>query len=228
MENNTGKYLKYAIGEIILVMVGILLALQVSNWNQQRLASNKEKVLLSELHQEFLENKVQFERVIFKHQEAMDACDSLIALFPIDLASIDMDSLSFNARALKRRWTFNPSQGIINSLVSTSSFDLISDRELRTLLISWNDVLIDYQEEELQSKNYVMEVLNPFLNKHFQYPVHFNDPRVDLSMLSSLEFENLIKQRKEYLLDILGREKEYSTIQTTIERIIELSDPEKQ
>ncbi len=33
----TGKYLKYAIGEIILVMVGILLALQVSNWNQQRI-----------------------------------------------------------------------------------------------------------------------------------------------------------------------------------------------
>ncbi|WP_198659424.1 hypothetical protein [Winogradskyella aurantiaca] len=37
MENNTGKYLKYAIGEIFLVMVGILLALQVNNWNENRL-----------------------------------------------------------------------------------------------------------------------------------------------------------------------------------------------
>jgi hypothetical protein len=33
----TGKYFKYAIGEILLVMIGILLALQVSNWNQNRL-----------------------------------------------------------------------------------------------------------------------------------------------------------------------------------------------
>jgi hypothetical protein len=35
-KNKTGKYFKYAIGEIVLVMIGILLALQVSNWNQER------------------------------------------------------------------------------------------------------------------------------------------------------------------------------------------------
>ena len=36
MENKTSKYLKYAIGEIVLVMIGILLALQVNNWNEAR------------------------------------------------------------------------------------------------------------------------------------------------------------------------------------------------
>ena len=36
-ENKTGKYFKYAIGQIILVVIGILIALQVSNWNQLRL-----------------------------------------------------------------------------------------------------------------------------------------------------------------------------------------------
>ena len=35
-EGKTGKYLKYAIGEILLVMIGILLALQVNNWNEKR------------------------------------------------------------------------------------------------------------------------------------------------------------------------------------------------
>ena len=35
-QNKTGKYLKYAVGEIILVMIGILLALQVNNWNIAR------------------------------------------------------------------------------------------------------------------------------------------------------------------------------------------------
>ena len=34
-ENNTGKYLKYAIGEILLVVIGILIALQINNWNSQ-------------------------------------------------------------------------------------------------------------------------------------------------------------------------------------------------
>jgi hypothetical protein len=36
MENKTGKYLKYAIGEIVLVVIGILIALQINNWNEER------------------------------------------------------------------------------------------------------------------------------------------------------------------------------------------------
>jgi hypothetical protein len=36
MENKTGKYFKYAIGEIVLVVIGILIALQINNWNEQR------------------------------------------------------------------------------------------------------------------------------------------------------------------------------------------------
>ena len=35
-KNKTGKYLKYAIGEIILVVIGILIALSINNWNEER------------------------------------------------------------------------------------------------------------------------------------------------------------------------------------------------
>lgn len=48
-QNNTGKYLKYAIGEILLVMVGILLALQVSNWNVDREKTKLEHATLDQL-----------------------------------------------------------------------------------------------------------------------------------------------------------------------------------
>ena len=229
MENKTGKYLKYALGEIILVMVGILLALQVSNWNQQRMAQKKEKVLLSELHQEFVENKTQFEKVISMHQRALDACNSWIAMFPIDLESVNLDSIPrMNIWRLKNNFTFNPSQGIINSLVSTSTFELISDRELRNLLISWNDVLGDYREAEFVQRKYVMEVMNPYLNKHFHYFDILTDPRIDPSILETAEFENLIYQRKEMLRTILKYDDKSSKIRTFIDRILELSDPEKQ
>tara|TARA_B100000508_G_scaffold107348_1_gene85427 strand:- start:44 stop:181 length:138 start_codon:yes stop_codon:yes gene_type:complete len=43
MENKTSKYFKYAIGEIILVVIGILIALQINNWNELR-KSNIEKL----------------------------------------------------------------------------------------------------------------------------------------------------------------------------------------
>ena len=41
-QNKTGKYLKYAIGEIVLVVIGILIALQINTWNQHRIAKVKE------------------------------------------------------------------------------------------------------------------------------------------------------------------------------------------
>ena len=50
MENKTGKYFKYAIGEIILVVIGILIALSINNWNENRKTSNtqeKYKICLS-------------------------------------------------------------------------------------------------------------------------------------------------------------------------------------
>ena len=41
MENKTGKYFKYAIGEIVLVVIGILIALQINNWNENRKEKNQ-------------------------------------------------------------------------------------------------------------------------------------------------------------------------------------------
>jgi len=48
-KNKTGKYLKYAIGEIILVVIGILIALQINNWNSNRLEKRSETQILTEL-----------------------------------------------------------------------------------------------------------------------------------------------------------------------------------
>ena len=52
MENKTGKYFKYAIGEIALVVVGILIALQINNWNENRIDSQKEVASLLSLKSE--------------------------------------------------------------------------------------------------------------------------------------------------------------------------------
>jgi hypothetical protein len=48
-ECKTGKYLQYAIGEIILVVIGILIALQINNWNEERKIKQKETIVLKEL-----------------------------------------------------------------------------------------------------------------------------------------------------------------------------------
>ena len=67
MENKTGKYFKYAIGEIILVVFGILIALQINNWNEQRKMNLLEQELLEGLEVEFTINLDRLKKVLHKN-----------------------------------------------------------------------------------------------------------------------------------------------------------------
>jgi len=60
-ENRTGKYIKYALGEILLVMIGILLALQVNNWNEERKGIIKEKSYLNSIYNDLKEDVATIE-----------------------------------------------------------------------------------------------------------------------------------------------------------------------
>ena len=57
-KNKTGKYLKYAIGEIILVVVGILIALQINNWNEQRKEKQLEINAMSEIRDDLVNSMI--------------------------------------------------------------------------------------------------------------------------------------------------------------------------
>ncbi|MFT4661367.1 MAG: hypothetical protein ACJA1H_001264 [Glaciecola sp.] len=69
MENKTGKYFKYAIGEIVLVVIGILIALSINNWNENRKLNLNEKDVIENLiedlesdYNNFEENKIGLEK----------------------------------------------------------------------------------------------------------------------------------------------------------------------
>ena len=61
-QNKMGKYFKYAIGEIILVVIGILIALQINNWNQNRLNEDLESLYYKRLLDDVREEKQILER----------------------------------------------------------------------------------------------------------------------------------------------------------------------
>ena len=61
-QNKTGKYLKYAIGEILIVMIGIFLALQVNKWNQNPIDKSREITLVEQLLDNFLSKKKKIEK----------------------------------------------------------------------------------------------------------------------------------------------------------------------
>jgi len=77
-EGKTTKYLKYAIGEIVLVVIGILIALQINNWNQDRQLKQKEKKILIELKRDLVSNNSVLQNTIEIQQTTADEITSLI------------------------------------------------------------------------------------------------------------------------------------------------------
>ena len=92
-ENKTGKYFKYAIGEIILVMIGILLALQINNWNENRKQLAHGQTLMFELMDEVTEDISTFNWAIKNLKESIKNQETLFKIK--DLRRLDSDSLSY-------------------------------------------------------------------------------------------------------------------------------------
>ncbi|MFC4720863.1 DUF6090 family protein [Geojedonia litorea] len=230
LENKTSRYFKYAIGEIVLVVIGILIALQINNWNNHRIERLNENLILKELHKEFISNKKQFDTVVFYHKKAFGSTIYIKERLPLNLKQINLDSLAYHLFYMGWTYTFNPSKGVTNALMNSSTFNVISNDELRQLLISWDDVVTDYQEEEILARNNYHNQLKPFEKTHFywseDYKKWLNDARLDLSILESLAFDNYVLDRYNDLSSLVENpERELELISYTLDKIIELSQP---
>ena len=74
----TSKYLRYATGEVILVVIGILIALQVNNWNEYRQEKVEEKKILLSLHNEISNNLESLQVVIEEKNKIIDVNQYII------------------------------------------------------------------------------------------------------------------------------------------------------
>lgn len=88
MENKTSKYFKYAIGEIILVVIGILIALQINNWNEARKTNKVKKQVLLSLKKELEVNSDQIKNTFKYHNVIRDTINK------IDISKVDFKNKS--------------------------------------------------------------------------------------------------------------------------------------
>jgi hypothetical protein len=223
---STGKYLIYALGEIVLVVIGILIALQINNWNQSRLERNKEELLLKEIHADFINNKEEFKNTVRYYDRVRQNYTTLIKSFPIEPRNFNVDSMSSLLYRTNTTLDADIFQGSITALINSSSFAIISNPELRTLLVQWIDLVSNYKEAEALLIEFTVDQFFPYLDEHIpiQYDVGIQDKRVDLSFLSSVKFENMIKRRNLLINNMIAiSEIDDIHIINTIDRILELS-----
>ena len=159
-KNKTGKYLKYAIGEIVLVVIGILIALQINNWNEQRKENTKEQAILKRLQKEFISNKNQLQEKIDFRNNVIKNCELLLNYFNEPKKGTRNDILNNIASLLPS--TYDPIQ---NDLVSSGNIEILKNEELKQLLVNWSTDVIQLQEVEQMYLRYFELNISSYLNE---------------------------------------------------------------
>ena len=171
-EGKTGKYFKYAIGEIILVVIGILVALQVNNWNESRVQRQKEIVILSELKKELEDDlETEFIPAIDYLKETNQRTLKLYSYYREyhnnNSKIIPEDSLNYYLGSTTSKWNFILNLGAYESLKS-SGIDIVSNDSLRSKIATIYST--HYPETGPRSNtvnNFIDQEIKPILLDNF-------------------------------------------------------------
>lgn len=183
-ENKFSKYLIYAFGEIILVVIGILIALQINNWNQIQKLKEEETKILQGLLAEFSENLVKFDshykNQLRRDRIIKDLLDPKLVDAPFEI----IDSLIYY-----HGWNYkyNPSTGIYNSVINSGKIDLISNDLLKKSISEFNNFLVDFEEEEDGANFYGTNFMTPYIRSQLNYRFPFKNRTKD-----QFEYDNKI------------------------------------
>ncbi|WP_071341929.1 DUF6090 family protein [Maribacter sp. 1_2014MBL_MicDiv] len=191
-ENKFGKYLTYAIGEIVLVVIGILIALQINNWNEEHKANLKELTILKSLEKEFNSNKAQLNSKIEHRNTIIKNCRRLLDFYNKP-ELVERDSIMYYLSSIVPT-TFDPVQ---NDFVNSGTLEILKNEELKQLLINWSTDVIQLQEVEQMFLRYAEQDIISYttelgLRRDLQYYFWNHANR---SMLESNKVSNLVSKK---------------------------------
>ena len=153
-KNKTGKYFKYAIGEITLVVIGILIALQINNWNEQRKTRNSE---ISYIHSIINDLKGDSETIRFIVENTKEKIANNELLMS-QLRSFDTITDSRPLFTLMRDNVgfvdFKAQDHTIETLKNSGNIEILNSEFIRTGLQSYYDTVeVIYIQQNLMNKS---------------------------------------------------------------------------
>lgn len=196
MENKAVAYMRYAIGEIILVMIGILLALQVNNWNNKRLERLEEVNILISVKND-LENTIkEFEFLNQVRNRVLYASKNIYKIS--NSREFDKNTLNGLIAETFYRPTFNNTLGTIELLFSSGRINMIRNDSIREFLIAWPGYIDDMTEEEVYAVTLFEDSYYPIISKYLivsdivnlNLSTSFFGAKVENEHFSSIPFES--------------------------------------
>lgn len=234
-ENKIRTYTFYAVGEILLVVIGILIALQINNWNEQQKQNERERLLLMNLRNDFQTRFTELKEINTAREEAIEdilLLNSIIADRTLMPEDDEMDRL---LSTIINSFGFNEQFKMLDVLFTTGLINDLSSEELKQMLLLWPQQVEEMLEEQRGLNLLYNDVLRPLyfrylsvrrINEAFEFR-GYNIPKgepVTLTkniqgLLDDPFFENYLAEAEAYLtVNIIdGR-----ILIDSAERIIEL------
>lgn len=159
-EGKTGKYFKYAIGEIILVVIGILIALQINNWNENR----KNKIAEADYYCRILDDFELNEKLIDETSKLTNNKIKLCEELLLDLHNLPNDRgeiLNKFVLAL-RQDVFVPSNIAFEDITSSGQLKLLKDLKLKNRLIQHSTFLNNILNLLQENRNVILNRMSDF------------------------------------------------------------------
>ena len=185
-EGRTGKYLKYAIGEIILVVIGILLALQINNWNENRKLKEKEVANIQNLVEE-----IGFNNTTLKSLNEVDSTSLIVGKKMLSILknkdSKYKDSMRYEfSKMLDSRKFISRTTAYEN--LKTIDFNVIKSDSVRMKISFIYEGLYSYlHNEQNDTRNESSKILNTIIKNNFE--------QVEVNGIVPNDFESLKKNK---------------------------------
>ena len=198
----TGKYLKYAIGEIVLVVIGILIALQVNNWNNGRLERQFEIKVLNEIFIDTKEDLKEMDDALRELKVSQRSTELIIEAFHGNIPYNDSMDVHF-ANALKF-WSLSPNSTAFEAAKSEGLY-LIKNDSIRKQVAKINGYQFDYVGVlESRWQDYNTNIVLPHILSLFSYynftsmkPTNYDSLKNDTIYIGILQ--TLMASRERYI-----------------------------
>lgn len=200
IENRLSRYLIYALGEIFLVVCGILIALQVNNWNEQRKEQHIELGVAEEIYVELMENRQYVSKTLDRWRDREVSVLTLSDALESEKLSIgqaQFDSLLFGSINYPN---FSLKRNRIDRTLASPDFEFKESNELIIEMMNLSNRYDALKEYFMYNQNTWHNIVQPYLIEHYSFrninsvfTKTTKDPNVTASLLlSDPIFENLI------------------------------------
>lgn len=205
-DKKISNYVLYALGEILLVVIGILIALAIDNSNDNRIKREKEQVYLKGLKDEFEISKTKLNELIRYNKASYEAAIAIMNIMDSEVKPSEEELSKLFITAFAYDVFFNPNNSLLNEMINSGSLKDITNDTLRIRLTNWISTIDDIANQEKMLSEERTNTVNVFRSENYSIRTILDDtgmseklgipPRKssisNLDALESVAFENNI------------------------------------